>query len=339
MRMEIQVEEARGTGPETTACSDSRGSQDLVPKEKHGRRGWLVFFGAQEILAGACMFSLLGLTVTVLYLSGLLRRSWSGLLPLLIVPFLASGFLIVTGTGSVTARRWARHLAVAAAGPWFAWGVLFVLSGSFLIPQILQDAPIEVFPGSPLSPMDPLTFVLGTIFLVCVILPMSLILFYGGRKVAATFSHEPSCWTDRVSPPVFSLALLLWFTGTIALACAAEPAPFPVVSFFIRGTRARILWAAAGAALGGCGWLSCTRNKWGFPAIVAVSGGLMAAGIGAFGKAAFSGNRFVLDTGLGVVAISAIELQSLFLLFAIPAALFYLGYMPWIWAHFAKKKV
>jgi len=217
---------APGTAEEAEAGQPKSVAKDRPIASPHqDRRAGLVAFGVVAILVGAvCAVALAIATLWTLY--GLISWREFGLvnarmaLPVLVSCALASTFFIVTGIGSILARRWARALLLAGSWAWLALGaagLAVCLIGPSRFLASFEMVPISFEPEGVVG-----VALVVVVALVGLLLPF--IAFYRGRHVEATCQHrspQPS-WTDACPPAVLGLCGLLTFAAARHVVSAVQ---------------------------------------------------------------------------------------------------------------------
>ncbi len=202
------------------------------------RKGGLVFFGILQILLGVFSILILGLSIL-----GLVMTRISGTaagqamnLKMMIPSFVmyAGGAVVFIwlGIGSITAKRWARALTLVLSIVWFAVGVLTFGFEAYLMPKLLSGMQVEGSRMSESGMAIATFFVLGFIFVLCVVLPAAFTLFFRSPHVKATCEQrDPKPrWTDRRPLPVLGLSLML-YAGAASMLSGFI---FPALPFFGR---------------------------------------------------------------------------------------------------------
>jgi hypothetical protein len=164
----------------------------------------------------------------------------------------AGVFFAALGIGTLRGRRWARTIGHVTSWMWLVFGLFCSAGMIFVLPRM--TAGLSAAAGSSASPGIG-TFMTGCIaffmFLLYLVLPGILLLFYRGANVKATFeARDPGIpWTDRVPAPVLALTLMLVFAGATTLLCLSYGV-FPLFGTLLTGAPA-FLGILVSAALSG----------------------------------------------------------------------------------------
>jgi len=141
--------------------------------------------------------------------------------------------LVWLGVGSILARRWARALALVVSWLWLLGGVISAVVIGFVVPGLIAhvNPPAgQALPDNFLPVV--MTFVVGCVGVLFVIVPGLLVLFYRSPHVKATCdARDPQVrWTDVCPPAILglSLALALGAVTTLPMALLYQP----VIPFF-----------------------------------------------------------------------------------------------------------
>ena len=144
----------------------------------------------------------------------------------------ATVYFVSVGIGSIRKRRWARALIVVVSAMWLAAGVVTTLllaverSGVTLV---------------------------GIAFVLAIVLPLILLLYYRRRAVRAEFeASDGPRWTDRVPSPVLAVVIVLAFASLAMLANLANPS-FAFGGATITGAPAALAFLSLAIL---CAWLA-----------------------------------------------------------------------------------
>jgi hypothetical protein len=186
----------------------------LMPETHKDRRAGLIAFGILEILLGfLCVLIMIGVFVVAILLPQIdetLNRQ--AIITSLAFYGLAAVALIWLGIGSILCRRWACVLLLIGS-----WSALF---GGIMVLVVYGLFAKELFAGIARDGAATFALVVSILFIAVflIILPGSMVLFYGSSNVKATClaRHPRPCWTDGCPMPV--LATSLWLLiGTISM--------------------------------------------------------------------------------------------------------------------------
>ena len=212
------------------------------------RRTGLIVFGVFEILLGAfCALlipmMLIGQKIAAKYGHG----PNPSVLPAIIIYAAIAITFLTLGIGSCRARRWARTLLLC-----LGWIGLCV--GAFSIPLAwvaLGSLDAQLAAQGRQMPAGGLMivkiFAAATSFIIYVVIPGCLVLFYRRADVRATCERLDPIprWTDRCPVPV--LALCVFKTSCLIALLGALPFyanAFPLMGTILQGWLAHILWIA-----------------------------------------------------------------------------------------------
>jgi hypothetical protein len=164
--------------------------------------------------------------------------------------YLAAGVFFGTlGVGTLQGRRWARTIGLVTSWMWLLLGILVMVAMVFLLPKM--STAMTAAAGSGATPGTGL-FIVGCVgfflFLVYLVLPLILLLFYRGANVRATFeAKDPSLpWTDRVPPQVLALSLLFGLSALGSLFGLSYRV-FPFFGMLLTGAPAILGFLVSGA--------------------------------------------------------------------------------------------
>lgn len=300
--------------------SDAGGPRD--------RAGWLVFFGALEILFGILvLLMLIGMGVSAA-VGGLYPLTGPMLVYMLVFYGILAGFFITMGVGTASVKRWARSIMIVVSWFWLAFGILGTIAAALVIPPVIG----RMAPEMPVSVPVLTLLVTGFMMLLMVLAPLLLVLVYGGSRVKSTFRRrDPNVyWTERVPTPVLSLALLLGFSGLMLLVYQLATFPFPLFGAWIPGAWARVLWVLFGLALAGSGYLSYRMDGRGWLGGVSLTGFLAASTFVTYRLAGVSELYAGMGLDIPPELLSGPSSRRLFLVTMAPGAVFYAGYFAWV---------
>jgi hypothetical protein len=222
----------------------------------------LILIGLLEIgLALLCLLLLAFMAMATLSLAGTPAGQEAGMnsrsmLGGGMVYLLAGAYFAILGVGTLRGRRWARTIGLVTSWIWLIVGVFSTLVLAFLLPRMM--AGISAAAGPSANPATG-TFMAGCIgfflFLIYIVLPGLLVLFYRGSNVKATFAaKDPGIpWTDRVPAPVLALTLLLAF-GAASTLFGLFYRAYPLFGTFLTGIPAVLAFLATGAVCAALAW-------------------------------------------------------------------------------------
>jgi len=224
-----------------------------------GLKAWgivLIIFGAS-----AGLFAVLALVSAAVLSSNLVPKANQqdplALLAGVGVYVVAAAFLISMGIGSLKGRRWVRPLMMIATSLTISSGVIAVVPLVLGIIRYVQH-PAAKPAAAPALPFDPilLGFAFGGCFVLVlmVILPVSLLWFYGRATVQSTLdlTDPRRYWTDRCPLPVLGWSIACVIGGVTLLSYALHGI-FPCFTIVLVGVPAYavILMLASMAIIGG----------------------------------------------------------------------------------------
>jgi hypothetical protein len=167
-----------------------------------------------------------------------------------LVYLFAGAFFGTLGIGTLRGRRWARTIGFVTSWMWLVFGLFGCVAMIFVLPRM--SAGFSAAAGSAASPGIGM-FMTGCIgfmlFLIYLVLPGILLLFYRGANVKATVeAKDPTIpWTDRVPAPVLALTLMLVLAGAGSLLLLSYGI-FPLAGKLLTGIPA-VLSILVSAAL------------------------------------------------------------------------------------------
>jgi hypothetical protein len=222
----------------------------------------LVVMGILEIcLALLCLLFLSFMVIATLSLAaspagrnaGLNTRSMLGGG---LVYVIAGIYFAALGIGTLRGRRWARTIGLVTSWIWLIFGIFCCVGMIFVLPRMSTG--FSAAAGSSASPGIG-AFMTGCVgfllFLIYLVLPGILLLFYRGSNVKATFEAKDSSipWTDRVPAPVLALTLMLVLAGAGTLL-ALSYGIFPLFGTLLTGVPAVLAILASAALAGVLAW-------------------------------------------------------------------------------------
>ncbi len=206
----------------------------------------LIVFGLLEVLLGllACMMAPMMLVAAMIPQPG--APPMMSLMPAVVIYLVAGVVFIWLGVGSVLARRWARALWLVIGWMWLVVGVLSVAMMLLIWPDLqTQMATAAKRPIPPEALVVAQAFMFGCLGFIYVLLPGSLVLFYGSCQVKATCeARDPKeRWTDRCPLPVLAVVLLL--CGSLIGLVSAPAVNFvaPLFGVTLRGWQGAAVYA------------------------------------------------------------------------------------------------
>jgi hypothetical protein len=204
------------------------------------RKTGLVVFGVAEIMLGG----LCALAVPMVLIGQIFARRGPDLphpppiLPALTMYALMAAVFIWLGIGSILARRWARALVLCLSAVALCGGVIGCAVLAFVLPRMMET----IAQNSP-HPLQPAALVImkvvamGTIFVMYVVIPGALFLFYRSPNVRRTCEvRDPvERWTDRCPLPVLAMSVVLGLGTVVILGLVGGSPAFPVFGTVVTG--------------------------------------------------------------------------------------------------------
>ena len=199
------------------------------------RKAGLVVFGILQIIFGGFIALMVPFMIFGMIASTVLDKSSAApmrpamMIPGILLYVLAAVWFIWMGIGSVKARRWARALVLVSSWLWLICGV----SGLIFMLLLMPDIYGQMGESGQMPPMVAriMTYVMtGFMAVFYVIIPASLVLFYGSKNVKATceFRDTKVRWTDKCPLPVLGLSLMFgfWAVSMLFTVCYGCAIPF-----------------------------------------------------------------------------------------------------------------
>jgi hypothetical protein len=225
------------------------------------RSGGLLLIGILEIgLALLCLLLLSFMVMATLSLAttpagreaGMNSRSMLGGG---VVYLLVGIYFAILGVGTLRGRRWARTIGLVTSWMWLITGIFSVLVLVFLLPRMLARISAAAGPSNSGVGACSTGCITVLLFLIYLVMPGVLVLFYRGPNVKATFeAKDPSIpWTDRVPRQVLALTLLLAF-GAASTLMGLFYRAFPLFGTFLTGAPAILGFLVTGALCAALAW-------------------------------------------------------------------------------------
>jgi len=224
------------------------------------RKGWLLLFGALEILIGVGA-ALLGLLVMVVFLFA--ERFPAARIPPssnLAMAFMAcfygaaALFFLAAGIGTLRSRRWARIAMLVVSSLWLALGVMSIAVLLLLWPMLSRSISGTGHADSGGAVLFALALIGATLLSLYVLLPACFLIFYTRKSVKAAFARGEVGEAVTHRHPLPLLALCVWIaiaalSTLIGLTVNAQV----VFSIILTGAPA---FAVTLALAGVQGWLA-----------------------------------------------------------------------------------
>lgn len=178
------------------------------------RRVGLIIFGIILIGSGILVALMIPVMILGLLMSGHLPGTEPIPLRVALPSFLLYTGLAVTfvwlGIGSLKCCRWARALVLLLSWGWLIAGIISFGMNAFMLPRMVGHVPGT--PEIPEAVKNIVTLVtVSMVGLFGIVMPGSLVAFYGSRNVRETcWSRDPvTRWTDSFPLPLLAVTLIL----------------------------------------------------------------------------------------------------------------------------------
>ena len=195
------------------------------------RKVGLVLFGILQIILG--LFSALMVPLMLVSMSMVPPNqgyTTAMMIPGIIFYVFESVWFICMGIGSINSRRWARALILVSSWIWLIGGSSMLFFMLFFMRDMFAfKGAGGSIPSSVIIVIQFLTF--GFMTVLYVLIPASLVFFYGSKHTKATCEHnDPQVrWTDKCPLPVLAVSLL---SGVFAVSMLFNGALGWVTPFF-----------------------------------------------------------------------------------------------------------
>jgi len=192
--------------------------QTVQSSDFKDRKTGLVVFGILQIIFGGICALMVPLMIlgmiasTALKDSSTMSMNASTMIPGVLFYILLAVWFIWMGIGSIRARRWASALLLVSSWLWLIGGISGLIFMLLLMPDMYdQVAKSGQMPQEMAAIMK--YVMLGFTAVVYVIIPGTLVLFYGRKNVKATcaFRDPKVRWTDKCPLPVLAVSLMYGF--------------------------------------------------------------------------------------------------------------------------------
>jgi hypothetical protein len=226
------------------------------------RSAGLILIGILEIgLAFLCLLFLALMAMAFLSLAttlagqGARMGSSRSMLGGGVVYLLAGTYFAVLGVGTLRGRRWARTIGLVTSWIWLIGGIFSVLILAFILPRMMAGISAAAGPSNSGIGACTTGCVGLLLFLLYLVMPGILVLFYRGPNVRATFeARDPSIpWTDRVPAPVLALTLML-VIGAASTLMGLFYRAYPLFGTYLTGLPAILAFLATGVVSAGLAW-------------------------------------------------------------------------------------
>lgn len=184
------------------------------------RKTGLVIFGGVQIVLGVLCLLLTALTLFVLtFMSSDAYKQQaaaayggaydpvSGIIVSVVMYLVLAAWFICMGIGSIKARRWSRALILMFSWLWLVVGVTSMIFMTFFWPSMQEMMQAQSPEQAPEVAGMVALFVFGLMAVIYVVLPGSMIIFYGRQDVKLTCEARDMQvrWTDKCPLPVLVL--------------------------------------------------------------------------------------------------------------------------------------
>ncbi len=179
--------------------------------------------------------------------------------------------LVWLGVGSMLARRWARALNLVLSWLWLIVGILSLIFVALFARQFQQA--IGQGQKVPAEVLLVVQLVMGaTLGCVYFVLPLAMVLFYGGRHVRATceFKDPRPRWTDRCPLPVLAVSVVLVAWAASMSWAIPYHAMFPLFGHLLTGVAGLSAILAMMCLLGLLAWATYRLKRWAWWAVLGV---------------------------------------------------------------------
>jgi hypothetical protein len=321
----------------------------LNTPEYRDRSTGLVVFGVVQIIIGL----LAALMIPLAALGAFLTRFSPGVsmrpgqfLSGIATYALAAAVLLTLGIGSIQMKRWARALTLVISWYWLITGVLITVLMTVVLPVAMRStlhAQQNAAGGSAVISAGVMAVILTIIIVLAasflIVVPITLIVFYGKKDVAETCRHRDPVerWTDRLPLPVLGASVVLVAQALYLLSSGLTTPIFPFFGHYLIATPA-LAWFLALAVLDACLAITFLRVKpvaW-WIAVVAASVRLLSMAI-TFGRADLMQAYAKLgwsDAQLQVLNSSPMVRSHVVLWWSLISSILFFGYVLWLKRYF-----
>ena len=243
----------------------------------------LVVFGILEIILGAFCALLAPLMILSMLASAGLHKgappsvNVGMVIPSVLTYILAAVWFIWMGIGSLKARRWARALLLVSSWFWLISGIM----GLGFILAFMPNMYAQMGQGGQIPPPMAAIVMCATIGFMAVfyvIIPGTLVFFYGSKHVKATCERKDSAirWTDRCPLPVLAISLISGFAALSMLLMGFYGWALPFFGLILTGMAGAGVALASMLLLGYVAWGAYRLNirAWWCAMILAIAWGV-----------------------------------------------------------------
>jgi MFS family permease len=226
-----------------------------APPISSDRSTRLMVFGILFLLGGAlCALMTLSVVLAIALMSTM-QLPANAARPQMQVGQMLGGLLVYgslavvlfwVGIGSIRKQRWVRPIVLSLGVLASVVGLITMLVMAILLPSFVEMITVSlqqtaarggaVAPPQPMVAWIAMGISLSIAFVMMVLLPLIVTLFYWPQSVRETLEwYDPKArWTDACPLPVLGLAIKLGLVGVLSLPMAFYPA-MPVGPFLIKG--------------------------------------------------------------------------------------------------------
>ncbi|MCX6993526.1 MAG: hypothetical protein NT011_10340 [Kiritimatiellaeota bacterium] len=217
-------------------------NQTVSVSDFKDRTTGLVVFGILEIILGTICALIVPLMIFSMFVSAGLHKGStppvgaSTMLPGILIYVLMAVWFIWMGIGSIKARRWARALWLVSSWFWLISGIMGLVFMLVFLPNMYDQMGKSGQMTQQIVAIMKYTMI-GFMVVFYVIIPGTLVFFYGSKHVKATCERkDPKIrWTDRCPLPVLAVSLISGFSAASILLMGFYGWTFPFFGLILTG--------------------------------------------------------------------------------------------------------